>query len=308
MKWVIYSFFIFHTTFAIACILTEVLQCKPILAAFDLSLRFRPDAICNDLTTFYWISSAIHACSDIASLALPMWMVIGMRMSWQKKLAVCFMFGLGGLSCVCSIVRMVYIDKWFHSDEISWDAYHPAIWGQLEGALAIIAASLPALKTLVARVIPGLLSSTNQSKGSSRGIERLKACSRTRDSLSDLFRLNSVVTEQRNATTTTLDTLDKKQTSIITGPIYAPVHRPFSQPPHTNPTLAVATSKERAISYSSYISDSDPLELPPMPRCKPSFGRESDRFDIEQEQRMNDYRYRETVERVERAERAARWK
>lgn len=119
MSWTIKSFFIFHTSYVLACLFTVIFQCNPVIAAFDLATRFHPDTKCRNLVTFYWITSAIHACADIASLALPMAMVLRMRMSWEKKLAVCFMFGLGGLACVCSIIRMIYIDRWYKSSEIS---------------------------------------------------------------------------------------------------------------------------------------------------------------------------------------------
>jgi hypothetical protein len=96
-------------------------------------------------------------------------------MAWQKKAAVIFTFVLGGLACTCSMVRMAYIERWAKSNEISCtlppkhsfripltaptgDGYLPSLWGQLEATFSIIAVSLPALRMLFARLLPGLMS------------------------------------------------------------------------------------------------------------------------------------------------------
>jgi hypothetical protein len=119
LRYTINGFFVFHIAFLVGCVLGWSFQCTPVSAGFSLSLRLHPDTHCKDYEVFYWVTSGIHAISDIAMLALPVWMVAGLPMSWQKKAAVIFMFGLGGLACVCSLVRMAYIGRWADSNEIS---------------------------------------------------------------------------------------------------------------------------------------------------------------------------------------------
>lgn len=74
----------------------------------------------------------------------------------KKKMMVIFMLSLGGVACVCSLVRMAYILDYSEATDLTWDAFEPCLWGHLEVALAIIAACCPALRPLFARMMPDL--------------------------------------------------------------------------------------------------------------------------------------------------------
>jgi hypothetical protein len=52
MDRIIVGLHVYHTAFAIAVCLSYLFQCLPVRAGFDLSLRFHPDTVCRDYTTF----------------------------------------------------------------------------------------------------------------------------------------------------------------------------------------------------------------------------------------------------------------
>ncbi|KAF8248838.1 hypothetical protein K440DRAFT_660664, partial [Wilcoxina mikolae CBS 423.85] len=95
IKW----FFVLNVTFSVSCWIMYICQCLPVAAGWNLSLRFRPGTVCKDYTLPFWITSAIHSFSDLALLALPIYLVLGLQMSRRKKSAVIVTFLIGGLAC-----------------------------------------------------------------------------------------------------------------------------------------------------------------------------------------------------------------
>lgn len=68
-------------------------------------------------------------------------------------------------ACIASVVRMVYIVQLYRGSDPSWDTFDVSIWSGVELAVAIITASLPAIRPLLTTLFPRLLPST-------RGVSR----------------------------------------------------------------------------------------------------------------------------------------
>ncbi|KAK6535066.1 hypothetical protein TWF281_006364 [Arthrobotrys megalospora] len=117
----------------------------PIAAAYDLLTKLEHQ--CNGLTMYYAITS-IGVASDLAILVLPVPIVLKLQLPVYKKVAVLFVFSLGGLACVFAILRMIHLFDGVRGIDLTWDIVPVALFGQLEVTLAIIATSLPALKVL----------------------------------------------------------------------------------------------------------------------------------------------------------------
>lgn len=152
------GFFAFHVLFGVASSLALAFQCKPIAAAYDLLIKLENQ--CNALTMYYAITS-IGVASDIALLFLPAPMVFKLQLPIWKKIAVLFLFSLGGLACIFAILRMIYLFDGVRGIDLTWDIVPVALYGQLEVTLAIIATSLPALKVLWKGWLPKLGNSIN---------------------------------------------------------------------------------------------------------------------------------------------------
>ncbi|KAF3171009.1 hypothetical protein EYR41_000025 [Orbilia oligospora] len=152
------GFFAFHVLFGIASSLALAFQCKPIAAAYDLLTKLEHQ--CNALTMYYAITS-IGVASDIALLFLPAPIVFKLQLPLWKKIAVLFLFSLGGLACIFAILRMIHLLDGVRGIDLTWDIVPVALYGQLEVTLAIIATSLPALKVLWKGWLPRLSNSIN---------------------------------------------------------------------------------------------------------------------------------------------------
>ncbi|KAF3309432.1 hypothetical protein TWF173_010898 [Orbilia oligospora] len=152
------GFFAFHVLFGVASSLALAFQCKPIAAAYDLLTKLEHQ--CNALTMYYAITS-IGVASDIALLFLPAPIVFKLQLPLWKKIAVLFLFSLGGLACIFAILRMIHLFDGVRGIDLTWDIVPVALYGQLEVTLAIIATSLPALKVLWKGWLPRLSNSIN---------------------------------------------------------------------------------------------------------------------------------------------------
>lgn len=77
-------------------------------------------------------------------------------------------------ACIASVVRMVYIVQLYRGSDPSWDTFGVSIWSGIELAVAIIAASLPAIKPLSSILFPRLLPSTRfRSRPANYGMHHL---------------------------------------------------------------------------------------------------------------------------------------
>lgn len=70
-----------------------------------------------------------------------------------------FIFCLGGITCVVSLLRLQSLYAVSVSNDISWDNPMAALWSNLEVNIGIICSCLPTLKTCILRVFPRLFSS-----------------------------------------------------------------------------------------------------------------------------------------------------
>lgn len=70
-------------------------QCIPHEAIWDS--RLQATAKCIPLPTLQKMSASIHLISDVVIMILPQKIIYDLNLSWQKKLGLAFVFGLGVL-------------------------------------------------------------------------------------------------------------------------------------------------------------------------------------------------------------------
>lgn len=89
---------------AIATIIALNLQCIPHAAIWDFTI---PNAKCFKLYNLQVSSASIQLISDVGMLLLPQRVIWTLKMSWQKRMGVSVIFGLGVLyvwsSCFVSL-------------------------------------------------------------------------------------------------------------------------------------------------------------------------------------------------------------
>jgi hypothetical protein len=104
--------------------------------------------------------------TDIAVAVLPLPVIKTLNLPKSQKLALTFVFCLGGITCVVSLMRLQSLYAVSVSEDISWDNPMAALWSNLEVNIGIICSCLPTLKTCVMRVFPKMFTS---SRGTSTG-------------------------------------------------------------------------------------------------------------------------------------------
>ncbi|KAL4874906.1 hypothetical protein BJY04DRAFT_224512 [Aspergillus karnatakaensis] len=146
---------IFLALFTLASILTLILQCIPIKAAWDFTLRSDPGTKCYSNNTYLAIArfnSSINIITDFIYALLPVYMFYDIQVNRRTKASLMGILGLGFFACAAAIVKAVYQASVFEEPEMYRDAdYH--IWNSVEFNVGIIAACFPTIKPLVKSII-----------------------------------------------------------------------------------------------------------------------------------------------------------
>lgn len=131
-----------------------IFQCQPVEAFWDNSIPGGRCAI-NE-ATFFFATVLTHVVLDCVILLLPAIQVGRMHLPFGQKIAVIGLFMCGILVCMASIfvvIESVTYDP--DTDEMPLDMAMNMIWAVVEVNLAIVSASLPLLRPVFRKVIPG---------------------------------------------------------------------------------------------------------------------------------------------------------
>ncbi|KAJ5179969.1 hypothetical protein N7492_003179 [Penicillium capsulatum] len=129
-----------------------IFQCWPVQKAWDASGTM--DGKCLQLLTFYYISFGIRLATDIAIFTLPIPKLLQLKMTIGKRAGLIFMFSLGVLVVVTSIIRVTYLNNF--SKDHTWTLIDPLNWSSVELGVAIFIACFPSFKALITFRFPGL--------------------------------------------------------------------------------------------------------------------------------------------------------
>ncbi|KAH6648711.1 hypothetical protein BKA67DRAFT_538730 [Truncatella angustata] len=123
-----------------------LLQCRPIPAAWG-----EVEGTCADNTitvAITFIISALNLITDVTTAVLPFLMLRHVQMSRQKKNAVVAILSLGVLASIATIARLPFATAYFAKTDYLVGIGHIILWTVIECDLALIAGSLPMLRTL----------------------------------------------------------------------------------------------------------------------------------------------------------------
>jgi hypothetical protein len=106
---------------------------------------------------------------------LPVRSIWALQIPRQQKFALLVILTIGWFVCVVSILRLrALVVLAQHPQDSTWYSAPAAYWSAIEANLAIVCASLPALKPLVVRIIPAF---STRRGSSSRGFSSTSASS-----------------------------------------------------------------------------------------------------------------------------------
>ncbi|KAF2124732.1 hypothetical protein P153DRAFT_370646 [Dothidotthia symphoricarpi CBS 119687] len=146
---------IFCVVYCVLFILLIAFNCTPAAGFFNL---YNPvwvaqhEVHCRDEGALVVAATTISTVIDFMVGLLPVSLVWKIQISKRQKLALCGIFGVGVVTCVCGIMRTYYAIKvYYFSYDITWWGYHGWVWTSLEADLGVICASGPALKMFFLR-------------------------------------------------------------------------------------------------------------------------------------------------------------
>jgi len=146
----------FVCVYALAFLFLHAFQCTPVSHYWH-----RWDGVhegtCLNASHIVWAHAVISISLDFWNVAIPLYQLKGVSLDWKKKLGVGLMFSVGLFTTVISIVRLVDLVRHdWESTNQSWVKLDLAIWCTIEVNSAIICACLPAFRSLLVRIFPGL--------------------------------------------------------------------------------------------------------------------------------------------------------
>ncbi|KAF1992982.1 hypothetical protein P154DRAFT_382808, partial [Amniculicola lignicola CBS 123094] len=134
----------------LATIIAAFVICRPIAYNWN---KLTIIGTCGDLLAYYLSTAIINLFIDVVIVALPLPVLWGLQMNFSRKLSLTFIFSMGALICVISIIRCHTIN---HLDflDVTHGVVLDMICTTLEPTLGIINACLPLLQPVVSKV-PG---------------------------------------------------------------------------------------------------------------------------------------------------------
>ncbi|KAK6521783.1 hypothetical protein TWF506_001987 [Arthrobotrys conoides] len=153
-RFLVYSGMIFALATGISFMFVIIFQCSPINAYWDLTL---PKAKCVNESAANIANAVINSFCDLYVFSLPIKDMLGLRLPLRQRISLVVLFSLGGVVCIAgwlrvwqltSVLKRTYDNTW----------YGPTMYilTAVECDVAILCGCLPALKPLMAKVIPGL--------------------------------------------------------------------------------------------------------------------------------------------------------
>ncbi|KAH8728081.1 hypothetical protein GQ44DRAFT_573203, partial [Phaeosphaeriaceae sp. PMI808] len=140
--WIIFSFLIIFT-------------CTPVegfFHLFDIVWRLKNNVTCRDEGAVIVACAIIGTVQDLVICLLPIILIWKLKMPRRQRLALCCIFAIGLITCVCGILRAYYATYvYYFTYDITWYAYYGWIWTALEADFGVICASAPALKVFFLR-------------------------------------------------------------------------------------------------------------------------------------------------------------
>ncbi|KAI1367052.1 hypothetical protein F5Y08DRAFT_327008 [Xylaria arbuscula] len=129
-----------------------VFQCIPISKTWEPNL----EGTCVDRRVLFTVLSSFNIFTDILMLALPLRIFISLKIPRRTKIALMFVFLLGFLTTITSMVRLALLVQGLFMLETSLnpDANIGFVTSAIETNLALITASAPALRPLLRTWFP----------------------------------------------------------------------------------------------------------------------------------------------------------
>lgn len=96
VRWIIWATILFNILFNIAFIILNIFQCSPI-SFYWTEWDGKHKGKCINISASAWAYAAIQIAISFWLMAIPLWLVRSLNLTWRKKLGVSLMFIVGAL-------------------------------------------------------------------------------------------------------------------------------------------------------------------------------------------------------------------
>ncbi|KAI1773613.1 hypothetical protein F4818DRAFT_442920 [Hypoxylon cercidicola] len=129
---------------ALAAILSAFLMCQPFEFNWDKSIE---GGICGNAMVSWITTGILNMVSDVILLIMPMPYLLGLELALPKRLILAATFGIGILTCVVSIVRVVMMTQ-IDFEDITYTTPHTVLFSALEPCVAVTLSCVIILRPL----------------------------------------------------------------------------------------------------------------------------------------------------------------
>ncbi|KAM3418279.1 hypothetical protein BST61_g4280 [Cercospora zeina] len=153
--WLLMAFII---SYGVYTVLTAIFLCHPVAYFWDRTIE---GGKCLDQFAIWFTNAGLNIATDVAITSLPLPVLNGLELPKRQRRALMLVFGLGGFTCIFSILRLQSLYVIANAEDVSWENPLAAIWSTVEMNTAIIASCLPTIRQL----FPALLKATTSIGG-----------------------------------------------------------------------------------------------------------------------------------------------
>lgn len=101
-----------------------IFPCKPIASNWDTTISGE----CINKTGIYIATAVINIATDLALLILPIPILARLQIPGLEKAALIAMFGVGSMTCVTSVVRLILLLPMLTDLDQTWAVSIPCVW------------------------------------------------------------------------------------------------------------------------------------------------------------------------------------
>ncbi|KAK4864759.1 hypothetical protein LT330_001382 [Penicillium expansum] len=145
--------------------ITHILYCRPLPGAWHRWYG-EENYKCNHINAQGWAAAVLNMVLDIIVMVLPLRQLYRLNLSVRRKAFAMCMFSLGIFVTLVSILRLNSLIHFASTTNLTWDYVTVGYWSTIECDVGVICACLPAIRSLLRRVAPGLFGDTEKAKSS----------------------------------------------------------------------------------------------------------------------------------------------
>lgn len=142
----------------LASIPVTIFQCNPVRSAWDFTIT---NGRCYDFVGFLYASSAINTATDLILCTVPIRFLWSLKIAKKQKIVVSFLFFVGGLACVASVVRLAFLYQLRSPIDVLYNIVTCLLLTVTECTVGVVCVSLPPLRPMFAKCLPSLFNSTS---------------------------------------------------------------------------------------------------------------------------------------------------